>query len=51
MQGAGGPITRAANGREQPLHRWLWVPQGDSGMAVLQDAVFAGEIVWMGVGN
>jgi len=43
MQGAGGPITRAADGREQPLHQWLWVPQGDSGMAVLQDAVFAGD--------
>ena len=43
MQGAGGPITRAANGGEQPLHQWLWVPQGNSGMAVLQDAVFAGD--------
>jgi len=33
----------AVNGSEQPLHQRLWVLQGDSGMAVMQDAVFVGD--------
>ena len=35
----------AVNGREQPLHQRLWVPQSDSGMAVMQDAVFVGDFL------
>lgn len=41
MQGAGGPITRQADGKELPLHHWVWVPTREGGLAVVQDGAFA----------
>jgi alpha-mannosidase len=41
MQGAGGAIERQADGRELPLHHWLWLPGRSGGLAVVQDGAFA----------
>ena len=41
MQGAGGPIQRQANGKELPMHQWIWTGAGDGGLAVVQDGAFA----------
>jgi alpha-mannosidase len=41
MQGAGGSIEREADGRELPLHHWLWLPGRSGGLAVVQDGAFA----------
>ena len=38
-------VMEAVNGREQPLYQRLWVPQGDSSMAVMQNAVFVGDFL------
>lgn len=41
MQGAGGPIVRRADGKELPLHHWVWIPTDDGGLAAVQDGAFA----------
>jgi alpha-mannosidase len=41
MQCAGGPVERRADGRELPMHRWVRVPAGESGLAVVQKGAFA----------
>ena len=41
MQGAGGPVERRADGKEMPLHHWVWAPTRDGGLAVVQDGAFA----------
>ena len=41
MQGAGGPIERRADGKEMPLHHWVWVPTRKGSLAVVQDGAFA----------
>jgi alpha-mannosidase len=40
-QGAGGAIERKTDGKEMPLHNWLWCPQNKSGLAIIQDGSFA----------
>ncbi len=41
MQGAGGFIDRQADGKEMPLHNWVWMPTCESGLAIIQDGAFA----------
>ncbi|MCP4177957.1 MAG: hypothetical protein GY756_09340 [bacterium] len=41
MQGAGGAIERKANGKEIPMHHWIWTSQNKSGIAVIQNGAFA----------
>jgi alpha-mannosidase len=41
MQGAGGPIERRTDGKEMPLHHWIWVPALEGGLCVVQDGAFA----------
>lgn len=45
MQGAYGPIDRAAAGDEVPLHGWIRAKRGDNraGCALLQDGAFAAD--------
>jgi alpha-mannosidase len=45
MQGAGGAIEREADGRELPLHHWLWLPGHSGGLAVVQDGAFACDVM------
>lgn len=41
MECAGGSAERDTNGNELPMHHWLWIPDGQTGMAVLQKGAFA----------
>ena len=41
MQGAGGFIDRQADGKEMPLHNWVWMPTYEGGLAIIQDGAFA----------
>ena len=44
MQGAGGPIEHRANGKELPMHQWIWMKAGEGGLAVVQDGAFACDL-------
>ena len=41
MQGAGGHIERRADGKEMPLHYWVWMPTREGGLGIVQDGAFA----------
>jgi len=41
MQCAGGSVRREADGKELPMHHWIWQPVGGSGFAVMQKGAFA----------
>ncbi|MBT4138283.1 MAG: hypothetical protein HOE48_10220, partial [Candidatus Latescibacteria bacterium] len=41
MQGAGGPITRPADGSELPLHHWVKLQGENSEFAIIQNGAFA----------
>ena len=43
MQSSGGTVIRNSDGNEQPMHHWIWCPQGvnDLGFALIQNGAFA----------
>jgi alpha-mannosidase len=41
MQVAGGMVERLADGKELPLHHWIWLPLKTGGLGILQDGAFA----------
>jgi alpha-mannosidase len=41
MQAPGGAVKRRADGRELPLHQWVWLSTHGVGVAVVQDGAFA----------